>query len=328
MRPLPLGLACLLVLACSPARPAEPDVDRIRRDWQARYEATTDFVYRMKGKVVFLPGSLIRPGDPTAPKSVQDTGYPRAELGQATDRAWLVDLKNGKFRQDAVVIHFRDEKLDVSAWQVVEAFDGGRIWTSNRDKRWSKPRVQDRAGQHFTTSDMPVLSAHGLFPMDPKTPDGILAATVDRFDLTPIGTEVVDGRTCEVIEIRPKGAAGNQRHEPRLFVDPERRSAVVRIETFQNGNFFGGPNPTLGRRTDISYQEHEGRWLPHRWVTQHFTHAVGAQGSFSIPDGSSEYVVEEVRINTGIDAARFVPAVELLAPAESARRDPIEAPRP
>ncbi|MDQ3332510.1 MAG: hypothetical protein M3552_17980, partial [Planctomycetota bacterium] len=85
----------LLAALCYAAgvKAAEPDVARIRKDWQERFTATKDFVYKTEGRMISPKGTMIIAGDETAPESIRETGYPLEDLTRPYGPNLYVDLQ-------------------------------------------------------------------------------------------------------------------------------------------------------------------------------------------------------------------------------------------
>ncbi|MDQ3330785.1 MAG: hypothetical protein M3552_09045 [Planctomycetota bacterium] len=315
--------AAVLCCAAAGVEAAEPNIDRIRQDWQARFAATKDFVYKTEGKTISPKGTMIIAGDDTAPESVRETGYPLEDLSRPYEIDWFVDLQAGLLRQEKLYPVLNTDTLESSERQIVEAFDGETLWTGRRDGEGGIAlRPASRAEWFFTVDDLPFFFAHGIFPLKSLDYKDFSKQTAASLAITPEGTSVIGGRSCEVVRARFPGSErkpGESFDIIHLFhIDPLRQSAVLRIEK----NYIGDAaalrrnmgiksypsGPVLGMSIDIGYQEVEDMWVPER-IVKNVYDVLNAGLNDGNPGADLTQTIElevtEVAINQGIDRALF-----------------------
>ena len=311
---------CILcaVLSCIPSGLAavEPNIERIRRDWEERFTRTRNVVYQTEGQQISPKGTIIYAGDSTAPASIRETGYPPEDMSKAYELNWYVDHQHGFLRLERTNYVFDVDAVEFEEQRIVDAFDGETLWTGSLDGEGGLSlQPSSRAKWFFTTASLPMFFAHGMFPLELLNYKDLSSQTADDLTLTPAGFSVVEGRRCEVVRVQWRGSDPDVRQ--LLHVDPERHSAVLRYEE----KFVGKPSalsfvpereypegPVLGMSIDIEQQEVDGMWVPLRWVKNVYdtlnARVVDGRAKTDLTETIKLEVVE-VEINAGIDPSLF-----------------------
>ncbi|MBA3316113.1 MAG: hypothetical protein H0T47_22845 [Planctomycetaceae bacterium] len=306
----------LLAALCYAAgvKAAEPDVARIRKDWQERFTATKDFVYKTEGRMISPKGTMIIAGDETAPESIRETGYPLKDITRPYGPNLYVDLQADLLRVETREYVFNVETLESREQRLFEAYDGETLWTGRADGDGGIAlQPASRAEWFFVPSDLPFFFAHGIFPLKSLNYQNLAEQTAESLTITSEGTSIVSGRPCTIVRVQRSNARDDVRH--LLYVEPLRQSAILRYEKHYNFKpLFRKPGidyPTgtvLGMSMDVEYQEVDDLWVPERLIKNVYNvmnaRIVNGQVQADLTE-TIELEVTEVAVNQGIDRSLF-----------------------
>ena len=297
-----LGLLIVLTAVLSSGASAAADdaiIEQIRADWMKRYHAYDSFVYKSEGHIIDPKGSVFYPGDPMAPASVRETGYPTTDLMRDYARHLFVDVRRPRIRVEVDMMTMHIDTLEIHPDHQVDVFDGKTLWSANghaSDVITLQPK--DHAEWFFSLNDLPVFFSHGLFPLHQLAYENLTRQTAKTLSLRYIGDAIIAGRACDIIEIASKDVPAAR---DRVFVDRQRQSAILRFERELFSDIYHQDDwqkttrlLVPWARIDISYAEEDDGWWPNGWEIIHYDVANARLN----PDGTLSY---EIMLTSELD---------------------------
>jgi hypothetical protein len=236
------------------------DIERIRSDWQQRFEKSHNVFYNLDGTVTHKAGSLVGEDDQFDRENVEvefpEGGFPPQDLAKPRQITWAVDFDKSRFRHSDMQHVFFLNRLEFNKREHQNGFDGKQSWSTNSANENLVVYFQSQWHKSYSSGiSSTVFYAHGLFPVKSLEFRNFSLQTVDSLKITEVGTKKVNDRECAVIRVEPKTPVTDVR-EVWMYVDPERQSAVVRHELREHGEAISQTD------TDYEFDNVHGLWLP------------------------------------------------------------------
>lgn len=274
------SLVCLAILLASSV-PSECEaqgntaiVDRIRGNWMERFNQTRSFHYRLTGTKTHPKGRTTSEGDPDMPAG--HPAMPVADYSHPFALNWSWDLRAGRLSKayDGEIFYVNASRFVPYRSHFV--MQNGLIRTLINRGDSTHPDEESRIlnqldiyGDKGSRSlvieeelDNAILLAHGLFlPGDWELKDDIQRVSAKHLTITFVGQAVQDQRDCAVVDVTRSEERYSRRRD-RLWVDLERKSAVVRSQVFFNNILFC--------QFDAQYAENAFGWFPRSWTSGYY----------------------------------------------------------
>ena len=308
-RPACVVAALLLILTAARLPAAEdPRIAQVRADWLARRAATHDVMYKLEGESLTLKHSDFKPGDPEAPPGAEN-GFPLEDTTRPFQMQWFFDFDRSQFRVEKQADVMYVMQLEYKPRYIIEGYDGQRMWTNVPDAADATEELvlqkADRANWIFSDEERVLFFAHGIFPFGMTDFAQLERQTTQRLDLRLVGEAKIEGHDCLVLTVGGHG----ENVPPRVYIDPSRQSAILRMDLFfdfSSGGVPIVPTDILADQVDISYAQVQGLWLPDGWKSSYFALSRGADGNTtSVFDGMTTWNVVQVSLNTGLEPELF-----------------------
>lgn len=287
-------------LVCSHAvgQPSQPATDRgpitaAFAGWQARQKAVRTARYVVSGTVEFLRPDVH--DDPPIPAGEQTKPFTATVLLDLHDNRCRIEFshdwpaRDGKVRKRSGIVTFNGvEARQGRPREIVEAQGGFDILISKK--------APDGVTGGAPPSELwPMLFAHGVIPTIHQPIDlHRLTRPLSSDDFVSHGRHALRGIPCQLLRTEP--LMGSKANIDEYWVQPERRSAVVRYVSLTDDK------PWL--RLDIDWGESEAGWMPRKWTHAYYT-----------PDGKNltrlhTLKVDRFEVNPTVSDADFtIPAV-------------------
>lgn len=275
---VPYICAVIYFLLAVPANSSAQDnsaiLDRIRNNWIERFDQTRSFHYRLTGTKTHPKGKTTSEGDPNMPPG--HPAMPLADYSHPFTMDWSWDLRAGRLSKTYDGEIFFLNASSFVPYRSHHVMNDGHIRTLVNRGYTSRPDEEARSLKQMDIyadkgsrsiiideeSDSAILTAHGLFlPEDWEFKDDIEKLSAKHLTLTFVGHARQDQRDCIVVDVtRPEPRYRTRRD--RLWVDSERKSAVVRSQAFFNDVLFC--------QFDTQYAEHPFGWFPRSWASAYY----------------------------------------------------------
>lgn len=237
-------------------------IDKIYRDWEARWESIGMADYRVHGSELIPKGSRSREGKI----------LPTEDIEREEGFRFVLDLRLQRHRLEPYsdVINFETGILEEKRYSIV-VFNGSEVKWFVPPKDEDHDDVVGKAGiiegnmraQGFQQEYWPLFFGHGSVPAFSivHALPGRYHVTPDREDVEIRGTARWKGRPCVLLRRLPTKIGVETYDE--YWIDTSRNSAIVRSTSHANGKVI----------TDIQiqYEETDYGWMPKNWTLGRYT---------------------------------------------------------